>query len=130
MPISLVQWLKNGNPKVSTAKCLLMPFVALYLQKPFDFTLALQVFFTACESMIIKVVHLAFFSPVRALAHVGRSLISRLPLLSANVCSANRPLSRGAGLWASLASCNHSSVDKRYHPRFPACSSWQVLFAS
>jgi hypothetical protein len=59
--LALVQCAKKGNPKVSTAKCLLMPFVALYLQKPFDFTLALQVFFTACESMIIKVVHFAFF---------------------------------------------------------------------
>ncbi len=53
-----------------------MPFVALYLQKPLDSTLALQVFFTAWESMIIKVVHLAFFSPVRVLAHVERSLVS------------------------------------------------------
>ena len=67
---AFVQWLKNGNPNVSTAKCLLMPFVALYKQNPFELTLALQVFFTAWESMMINVVHLAFFLLVDVLDHV------------------------------------------------------------
>ena len=56
-----VQWVKKGNPSVSTARCLLIPLVALYRQKPFDSTLALQVFLTAWESTIIKVVHFLFF---------------------------------------------------------------------
>ena len=43
------------------AKCRLMPLVALYEQKPLDSTLALQVFFVAWESTIIRVVHLGFF---------------------------------------------------------------------
>jgi len=47
-----------------------MPLVHLYKQKPLDSILALQVFFTAWESMSSNVVHLAFFSLVRALAHV------------------------------------------------------------
>jgi hypothetical protein len=36
-----------------------------------DSTLALQVFFTACESMINNLVHLGFFLPVAALWHGG-----------------------------------------------------------
>ncbi len=38
-----------------------MPLVDLSKQNPLLLALALQVFLTACESMIIKVVHLAFF---------------------------------------------------------------------
>jgi hypothetical protein len=56
----------------------------------------LQVFCTACESMIINVVDLAFFSPVPALVHVGSSSVALSPRLRATACSASRPLSRVA----------------------------------
>ena len=61
LTLAFVQIVKNGNPSISTARCRFIPFVALYEQNPLDSTLALQVFFTACESMMIKVVHLGFF---------------------------------------------------------------------
>ena len=60
-----VQSVKNGNPSVSTARCLLIPLMALYRQKPFDSTLALHVFLTACESTIIKLVHFLFLTRSR-----------------------------------------------------------------
>ncbi len=65
-----VQWVKKGKSRLSTAKWLLFPLVPLSKQNPLNSTLALQVFFTACESMMIKVVHLAFFLLVDVLEAV------------------------------------------------------------
>ena len=39
--------------------------------------------------------------------------------------SANRRLSKVAALWASLAHCNHSWVDRVFHQGALALSSWQ-----
>jgi len=80
--------------------------------------------------MIIKVVHLAFFSPVPALVHVRASSVALSPRLPATACSASRPLSRVASLWASLPNCSHSSVDRRCHLRVLASSSWSVSSVS
>jgi len=45
--LAFVQQVKKGNPRLSTAKCLLIPLVSLYLQNPLLSTPALQVFCTA-----------------------------------------------------------------------------------
>src|SRR4029078_353672 len=121
--LALVQWVKKGNPSVSTARCLLIPFVDLEKQNPFDSILALQVFFTACESIIINVVHLAFFLAVHALAHVTpSSALLCLPVF-ATACNANIQWNRVASLWVSLANCSHFLVDRKFHLRFLFLSS-------
>lgn len=75
------------------------------------------------ESMLIRVVHLAFFSRLRALVHVRRSLTAQLLQLPATVCSANKPSNKAANLWVSLANCSHFSVDRRCYLKSAASSS-------
>lgn len=88
-----------------------------------DCALALQVFLTACESMISKVVHFCFFSPFVALVHVILSLPALwLPLL-ATASSAKIPLNRAVSLLVNHTSYTRSWVDKRYHLRFVALST-------
>jgi hypothetical protein len=49
--------------------------------------LAVQVFFTAWERMMINIVHLAFFELVAALVHVRYSTVTQSSLGLAAVCS-------------------------------------------
>ena len=102
--LARVQCVKNGNPKLSTARCRLIPFVALYEQKPLEAALALQVFFTACESMMISVVHRLFFELAAAPLHAGPPSIGQKRLHSAIACNASRLLSRAESLWVSHSS--------------------------
>lgn len=121
--LARVQYVKKGNPNVSTVRCRLMLLVDLYGQKPLDLTLTLQVFCTACKSMTIEVVQLTF---LHALAHLSmkntHQYLDRARFAPLNA-SVNTRLNRAVGLWASPPSCSHFSDDFDSIGRAFTCSS-------
>ncbi len=68
-----------------------------------DAILALQIFFTACESSIINLVHFGFFLLAIALENVRPSSTLQAHLESATVCNANIRLSREVNLMVPSA---------------------------
>lgn len=92
--------------------------------------LALQVFFTACESIINNLVQYGFFSLVVAPGHEVPSWSAPTPCLCASVCSARTPLNTAASLWVGLPNYNRSSVDIILHLKFVALSTSAVGFVS
>ena len=93
-------------------------------------TLALQVFFTACESTISNRVHCGFFGRVLAPANATSSESDREHLRNASVCNARTLWSRAASLSANRPNYNRSSIDKTPHPKFGVSSKLAVLFSA
>jgi len=73
---------------------------------------SLQVFFTACESTILNVVHCGFFWLVRAPCYVMLSESDRAPRLHTNFGNARRQWNMAVDPWVSQTNYNRSWVDK------------------
>ncbi len=92
--------------------------------------LAVQVFFTACESMISNRVQCGFFGRVLALANVVLAESHQTLRLCAIACNARIRSNTAVNPWVNPPNCSRSSTDRTPHLESVVLTTWGVEFVS